>query len=215
MLSPGLTFVGNLGFVLVLLWAVWRAPWWHLAHSEDTHILLATCVALLLVWSIRAGIAPGLDLHLVGATLTTLMFGWAFGLLAISLVLFGATLYGDGQWAAYGWNGLLLACLPVALTWLVLRSAERWLAANFFIYVFIPAFFGAALSILSVGAASTAFFLAVGAYPLERLVQDYAIYYLLLVFPEAFLTGALMTLFVVYRPTWVATFDDGRYLKNQ
>jgi uncharacterized membrane protein len=29
---------------------------------------------------------------------------------------------------------------------------------------------------------------------------------------EAFATGMLITLMVVYRPAWVATFDDRRYL---
>jgi uncharacterized membrane protein len=32
---------------------------------------------------------------------------------------------------------------------------------------------------------------------------------------EAFTTGAALTLMVVYRPDWVATFDDARYLRNQ
>jgi uncharacterized membrane protein len=31
---------------------------------------------------------------------------------------------------------------------------------------------------------------------------------------EAFLTGAAITLMVVYQPGWVATFDDRRYLRD-
>jgi uncharacterized membrane protein len=29
------------------------------------------------------------------------------------------------------------------------------------------------------------------------------------------LSGMLMTLFVIYRPNWVATFDDSSYLANK
>jgi uncharacterized membrane protein len=38
---------------------------------------------------------------------------------------------------------------------------------------------------------------------------------LMLGFGEAFLTGALVTLFVVYRHDWVSTFDDSRYLARR
>jgi uncharacterized membrane protein len=34
-------------------------------------------------------------------------------------------------------------------------------------------------------------------------------------FSEAWLTGAFITLFVVYLPSWVSTFDDDRYLKEK
>jgi uncharacterized membrane protein len=36
--------------------------------------------------------------------------------------------------------------------------------------------------------------------------------YVLLMFPEAFLSGGLITLMAVYLPHWVASFDDRRYL---
>ncbi len=215
LLSPGLAAVGYVLFLLALLWAALKAPWWHLSDNEDSHVLLATCVALLLVWAMKAGVAPGLELHLLGVTLVTLMFGWQFALLCVGAVLLGATIYGNGGWLSFGWNGLLLICLPVLVSWRVLRFSERRLPENFFIYIFVAAFFGAALAIISVGAVSTLLLWSVGAYPWQRLMEHYTVFYMLLVFPEAFLTGAMMTIFVVYRPAWVATFDDRRYLTNR
>ena len=35
----------------------------------------------------------------------------------------------------------------------------------------------------------------------------------LMVFGEAFLTGGALALMVVYRPQWVASFEDARWLK--
>ena len=35
---------------------------------------------------------------------------------------------------------------------------------------------------------------------------------MLLAWGEAFATGMLVTLMVVYKPEWVSTFDDARYL---
>ena len=77
------------------------------------------------------------------------------------------------------------------------------------------AFFGAALAILSVGVVSAVLLWTIGAYSWDRLMENYGIYYMLLVFPEAFLTGAMMTIFVVYRPAWVTSFDDDRYLRKR
>ncbi len=215
LLTPGLATLGHVLFLLALMWAAFNAPWWHLSNNEDTHVLLATCVVLLLIWAMKAGVAPGLDLHLLGVTLATLMFGWQFAVLAVGVVLLGTTIYGNCSWPSFGWNGLLLICLPVLVSWFVLRYSERRLPGNFFIYVFVAAFFGAALTMLSVGVVSTVLLWAVGAYPWHRLMENYTVYYMLLVFPEAFLTGAMMTIFVVYRPAWVATFDDHRYLTNR
>jgi len=54
-----------------------------------------------------------------------------------------------------------------------------------------------------------------GAYPWDYLINEYFPYFLLLGFSEAWLSGMAMTLFVVYRPEWVITFDDSRYLADK
>ena len=46
-------------------------------------------------------------------------------------------------------------------------------------------------------------------------VEPFVALGLMLGFGEAFLTGALVTLFVVYRHEWVCTFDDSRYLARR
>ena len=51
------------------------------------------------------------------------------------------------------------------------------------------------------------------AFAAHRLIERFAPPNLFVyVLGEAFLTGALVTLFVVYRHEWVSTFDDSRYL---
>ena len=54
---------------------------------------------------------------------------------------------------------------------------------------------------------------ATGAMDAAVLFGDYVPYLLYLAFAEGTLTGMVLTLAVVYRPQWVATFDDARYLK--
>jgi uncharacterized membrane protein len=52
-------------------------------------------------------------------------------------------------------------------------------------------------------------------YPLDYLLENYLPFFLLMAFSEAFITGMLITMMVIYKPEWVATFDDKRYLLDQ
>jgi uncharacterized membrane protein len=89
------------------------------------------------------------------------------------------------------------------------------LPRHFFVYIFINGFLGAALTIVGVGFAATALLALVGAYEWDYLISEYFPYFLLLAFSEAWLSGMMMTLFVVYRPHWVASFDDSSYLADK
>ena len=54
-----------------------------------------------------------------------------------------------------------------------------------------------------------------GAYPWETLWNESIIILPLFMLPEGFITGLLITLFVVYLPDWVRTFDDARYIHGK
>ncbi|MCU0843178.1 MAG: energy-coupling factor ABC transporter permease, partial [Thiobacillaceae bacterium] len=141
------------------------------------------------------------------------MFRPAFALLAIALVTGAITLW-EGQYNAFPANLLIMGGVPVAVSWAIYRLVDGRLPNHMFIYIFLNAFFGAALAILAVGLASTGFAWAVGAYDLDYLLAEYLPFYLLMAWSEAFATGMVVTLLVVYKPQWVATFDDRRYLQR-
>jgi len=214
LLSTFWIFAGYLIFLPVFILAILRAPWWHVRISSDFHALLGMTVAVLFIWSIKAGFDDGLTLHLIGATLLTLMFGWAFAVISLSIVLAGVTLMGDAGWQVYPLNAVILIVLPVLISHGIYELADKKLPNHFFIYIFVNAFFGAAIAIGVVGIVSTSVLAMAESYTFSYLTYNYLVYYLLLVFPEAFLTGMLMTSFVLFFPKWVSTFDDNRYLKN-
>jgi uncharacterized membrane protein len=201
-------------FLPVFILAILRAPWWHVRINSDFHVLLGMTVAILFIWNIKAGFDDGLTLHLLGATLLTLMFGWAFAVISLSVVLAGVTLMGDAGWQVYPLNAVTLIILPVLISHGIYRLVDKKLPNHFFIYIFLNAFFGAAIAIGVVGVVSTLILTMAESYTYSYLTYNYLVYYLLLVFPEAFLTGMLMTSFVLFFPKWVSTFDDKRYLKN-
>jgi uncharacterized membrane protein len=201
------------------LWCFKTAPWRRLRDSAQLNVWLGTVVLLVLVWSMKAGVKPGLNLHLLGATMFTLMFGRQLAILGLSLVLAGVTLNGEMQgqpgWQAVGLNALVLAVFPPLLADAIRRGVERFLPDNFFIYVFVTAFFGAAAAVMATGLLASALLWLAGVYPAAVLLEDYLPYYFLLGFAEAWLNGAMVTLMVVYVPHWVGSFDDRRYLLHK
>lgn len=205
-------------------WAVWlpcfarsvlRAPWSRLKDTEQLNVWLGMVVLLTLLWSLKAGVKPGLGFHLLGATVFTLSFGPSLAFVGLSLVTAGITLNGAAGPFAFGVNALLLAGLGVAFSQFFYQLFFRYLPKNFFVYVFVQGFFGAALAIIGVGFSITLLLALTGVYEWTYLIDEYFPYFLLLGFSEAWLSGMMMTLFVIYRPSWVLTFDDSCYLADK
>ena len=215
------TVFGVLLYGWILLKAARSAQWWRLRNQYDLNILLFTMLGVFFIWTLRADFASsqltfGLNLHLLGTTLMTMMFGWAFAILAMSVVIISFTIItapaGSDSLFMIPWNALLTCVLPVFVSYRLFRFADRRLPNNFFIYIFICTFLGAALAMASTILATSGIHYLSGAFSIEYLSYNYFPYGLLLMFPEAFITGMLMSIFVAYRPHWVSSFDDNRYL---
>jgi uncharacterized membrane protein len=202
--------------VLILLWLAWRSG--DLARLRDVsrlNLFLAVSVALMVMWQIRTGIRPGLSFHLLGASLATLMFGFWRGWLAASIAAAATALAGKASLVSLGTEILVFCAVPAAFTTLLFRWVDRRLPNHFFIYVLVNGFFGAAAGIGLAALAATLVMAGSGAYPLEYLLEHYTPYFFLLAWSEAFTTGMLATLMAVYRPEWLETFDDNRYIRNK
>ena len=186
-----------------------------LKDSDLFNVWLGMIVLLTLIWSMKAGVKPGLSMHLLGATVFTLSFGPHLAFVGLSLVLLGICLNGGFGIFAYAINALLMAGVGILVTQMMYRIVVRCLPRNFFIYIFVNGFFTAALSVIGVGIVATLLMVVAGAYEWEYLANEYLPYFLLLGFSEAWLSGMLITLFVIYRPNWIVTFDDASYLANK
>lgn len=202
-------------WIPLLVYSVRRAPWGSLKDSERFNVWLGLIVILSLIWSLKAGVKPGLSLHLLGASVFTLSCGTYLAFIGLSLVLAAVTLNGAAGWFGFALNSLLMAGIGVLASQAIYLFVDRYLPKHFFVYIFVNGFFGSALTVMAVGLGASVFLGAAGAYSFDYLVGEYLPYYLLLGFSEAWLSGMVMTLFVVYFPRWVATFDDSRYLAGK
>lgn len=173
--------------------------------------LLIAAVALVVLWQIRAGTMPGLSLHLLGAMLCTLVFGPFLALLPLSVALVSVTLSTGAEWQVFGLNACLLIFWPVLVSQGLARLVAR-LPSNIFVFIFVGGFFASACVVLLTGWLLAAVLWLMQFYPWAGLLEDFASYWLLVAFSEAWLSGMLLTVMVVYKPELVAMFDAGRYI---
>jgi len=212
LLPAGLLIVAHLGWLTVLLLAVRSAPWRQFHANRLLNVFLGAVAALLLLWSFAASVTPGLGFHFLGATAFTLMFGWSFGVLGVSLAALGTAL-SSGELAALSCNALLFGVWPVTISYGVYWTVHRYLPHHIFIYIFLNAFFGGIIAAGSAIAALVAVLALTETYPFARIAEEYLPFLPLYLFPEGLLNGMLTTAFVAMRPEWLKTFDDNLYLK--
>ena len=202
----------NASFVLFLLYAASKK---FLEDGPGQHVYFGAMVMLFLLWGVKAGVSPGLGFHHLGATLFTLMFGWPLAIIGLSIIMLASVLLQHNELVSLGANGVLSIIIPVMISYGVLKLSQRLLPDNFFIYIFVVAFFGAGIAVAASRLVSIVLLALVDAYPLAKLIEESLLYTPLFMFPEMFVTGMLVSIFVVYKPGWVVTFDDERYIKGK
>lgn len=124
----------------LLLAGVWRSgSWRRLADPSRFNQWLANCVLLTLVWSMKAGVLPGLNLHLLGAMVFPAVWratGFA-GFLPDTGRHYAGRSHGV---AGFGLNALLMGAVPVGISALLVFMGQRILPKNIFVFIFAHGF---------------------------------------------------------------------------
>jgi len=213
--APALRALGGVVALGVLAVAARRAPWSRFAASEPTHVYLGSLLFLVLLWSIR-GTLPGVPaLHLLGVGALCLCAGPALALVGGAIVVLITSMLHDAPASGVGLIFIARVAVPVAVQYGALATSRRVLPRNPFAYFFAAAFAGGAASFFAAAMASRVVAQVESSGGGAIGGGEFAILALLLAFGEATLTGMLVTLAVVYRPAWVATFDDAHYFAKR
>ena len=207
-----ITLLETVVAAVMVLAALWLRPWRMLGGALLSPFL-AGLVLLPWFWMLpqmlpRSLVAGGISVQLSGACLMTLLLGWPLAVVLLSVVAAVVWLVGSlepevwlSQWV---WIGLVPATLTLALG-AVLR---RWLPAQVFVYILGRGFLGTALCIFLAGVLYELLYHLVGGVGVEQaLVARW-----LMAWGDAFLTGMLVAIFVAFKPEWLATWSDQRYL---
>jgi uncharacterized membrane protein len=190
------------------------APWqgW-LGRADRQHVYLGSLVMLLVVWSLRAGVTPGLTLQFLLVSALTLMHGWSLAVIGTGIVL-GADGLQHGGLGAWPANLLCFGIVPATATALIHRTLEARLPRNYFVYFFGTAFAGSIVAFLLASLARLALLWFAGTLPRAQLGDEYLLLLPMMGLAEAFMNGLVIAVAVVYTPEWVASFDDRLYLRR-
>jgi uncharacterized membrane protein len=211
-LSVSLTFDGLM--LLALGVSVARVGWRRLDRSV-LNAWLGAMVLVMVLWTLRDEYRPGISFHLLGMAILTLMMGPWLAMLAAALVMAGAELSRGGSLLPVGLDWFICGAVPIMFTRGALWLTQRYLPANYFVYFFFNAFLAGGLSMTLAGLSGVLALGIAGIHGWDVLFDEAMPYYFLLSWSEAFTTGLMMAILVVYRPRWVCTFDDGRYLADR
>ena len=202
-------------FIAVIGWNIWGSPW-ALLKQNHLHPLFSLTIGLLTgLWLLKAGGHEGLEFHLLGLTTVVLIFGWRLAIVAGASALFLQAVIGLHDWVTLGISGLVGVVIPVLLADRLHRVIYRWLPKHFFIYVMAAAHFSSMVVIGVVILIGGILLWALGVHPLDRVLGDYLVFMPLVLIPEGFLNGAIMTLLIILRPEWVRSFDDRDYIDGK
>ncbi len=212
LLIPGFWYSAIL-YVLLFIWALNRIDYNRLLNGQDSQILFAACVGLWLMWRLQAEIPnyPYLEFHFLMVTSIVLMFGPAFAIFCVSIAQLLLSIEGIADWDSYFINVLVNGIFPIFITYGLYFLITRFLPWHFFVYIYVCTFLGAAISIFASRLLGMGLLMLNDIYSFAQ-IHDYFIYSIAIMFPEAFLNGAIMTLLVVFRPEWVSSFQDKNYL---
>ena len=213
LLSTETLVVGWLIYLPVLLWAMIRVPWVELfSDSRRQHLLFGTVFALFMLWLVRRDFDTGVSYHFIGMTAVTLLLDWPLALVGGLVAQIGLVLLGRQDLAAMGVNGALLIVLPVLVTEGCAILVERAQPRNPFVYIFCSGFFAAALSALLCLLVGLGVLWLDERFAMPEWLEDFVGYLWLIIFPEAFINGMVISALVVFCPEWLETFNRTRYL---
>jgi len=212
-LTPQTMMFGWLLYLPILVWAVWRASWIELfTDSRRQHVLFATVFALFLLWLVRRDFDTGVSYHFIGMTAVTLLLDWPLAMVGGFAAQLGLLVLGRQDLAALGVNGLLFIDLPVAITEACAVLVERAQPKSPFVYIFCSGFLAAALASLLCLLLALAVLWYDGIFEMPIFLEDFIGYLWLIIFPEAFINGMIISALVVFSPQWLETFNRTRYL---
>ena len=183
-------------------------PWRALQADGPPWAWLAWAALLPALWGADRLVATPVAQPLSGVCLLVLLAGWPLAMLALlPVAVLCAGLAGLGAADALH-RAVWLGVVPGTLALGFGLALRRWLPQHLFVYILGRAFFGTALCTAAAGAVSAWLHGAPGGL----LEGDLMLGRWLAAWGDAWLCGMLVAIFVAFRPQWLATYTDRRYL---
>lgn len=211
MTSPSAFWIDGAILIGALLAALPFKPWLALTHAPLQNPWLVAMLILPWVWWTQHLLPNGMALQLSGACMLVLMFGWPlamWSLLPVGLLSSLIAVQGWPDVPALVSQVVWLGVMPGTLSLLIGLLVRRLLPLHLFVYILGRGFIATALAITAGG------YLALLAMhkPDSLATEEWMLAHWLLGWGEAISTGMLTAIFVAFKPEWLLTYSDLRYL---
>jgi uncharacterized membrane protein len=213
LIPPGIA-AGLWALLLLVCASAWRLADWRalLSVPARLHLIFGAVLFCIVLWLLSVRVIDGLWLHFLGMTSVTLLLGARFALLAGTAALVLLTLLLGESWPGLSPAWLLTVAIPVAVSRLLLHALRKLKSGNLFIYLLGAGFGGGLLSVLAVAGAALPLIWLIGQDAWVRSALDNWPLITLMLFPEGFINGMVVTTLTVFYPELMKTFDDRHYL---
>ncbi len=207
---------------VALLVSLWWLPWQALrVRPLRQHMVWAASLAVGLFWQLQVEVRELLALHPLLMMLLVMVFGcplalWvgALGLCVGQLMQLALPLGHLQPISNLAVQYFLNVLVPGLTAVAILKLIERLPIRNLFVYILGGGFIGAMVTVQAMAAASWLYVRLFGPEPLLVIVSDHYYLTLLMMFPEGFINGAVVSTLTVLAPELVKTYDDHRYLDD-
>ncbi|MEE4144807.1 MAG: energy-coupling factor ABC transporter permease [Halieaceae bacterium] len=193
--------------------SAWYAPWRSVLRvSARQHLLLGGVCACVVLWLMSVHIVDNLWLHFLGITALVTLVGLRFALLvgAVATLLFALLIRQPLAGVPLAW--LTTVAAPALVSRLVVYRVRGLRSNNLFLYLLGVGFAGGILAMLAAVGTGLALLWLCGQQPwVIEAVRNWPLLMLIL-FPEGFINGMMVTTLTVFYPQLVKTFDETHYL---
>lgn len=215
-LPSSILFTSILAAFLLLWFSIKNINWQRLQHYPFTlHTYFLWIITLTLFSFGRTGVLPGLTLHLYALTSATLVMGRYITYTAAIFSQILLWIIGIEPLMLLGWNSLFYAALPIWFSAEFCRLLQKILPKNPFIFVLGAGFFGGILTMLIIMLTISLSLWILDIYPLSISWEKYLKFMPIIVYPEGFINGVIITTLVAFHSHIISTFDPDCYFINK
>lgn len=160
-----------------------------------------------------AGKFYGLIFHFYGASLLTAMFGASIALCILFPVTFLAIYAVQGNYVEASQQYLIVCLLPTIFAYLSIQIIQRLIPKHLFVLILGNGYVAAFMSVILSGVLVLIIRLVMGeAGQLD--LEGWLLGLIIIAFMEGSLSGMLLAILLIFRPQWVATYNEEAYMSR-
>jgi uncharacterized membrane protein len=204
----------------IFLLGVFKSRHGVLLQPRLRNLFLACILLLALAWNVRAYLPNSnidhfidLSFHFFGASLLVALFGFWSAITLLFIVALVGVFSLSGDLVESTRHYVLVSVIPALFAYGVIKAVNQFLPKHLFILILGNGYLAAFISTFATG---------VLIYGLQQILNitsfgtsdplGWFLGLLILSFMEGSLSGMLLAILLVYRPQWVSTYQEDRYM---